>query len=64
MDFDDEDLEIDSKTTNNNNFNEAVGLQESSMPQVRPSTTQRNIVGRQNSGNFYFQNGLLDSLQF
>ena len=64
MDFDDEDLEIDSKTPNNNDYNAVVGMQESSMPLARPSTVQRNVIGRQNSGKFYFKNGNLDALQF
>ena len=64
MDFDDEDLEIDSKTPNNNDYNAVVGMQESSMPLARPSTVQRNVIGRQNSGKFYFKNGILDALQF
>ena len=55
MEFDDEDLEIDSNAPNNNNYNEAVGMQESSVPHVRPVTAQRNNMGRQNSGTSYFQ---------
>ena len=63
MEFDDEDLEINSKTANNNNYNVAVGMQESPMPQARPGTAQRNMVGQQNSGNFYFKKGIKDGLQ-
>ena len=60
MDFDDEDLEISSKTFHdNNNDRESRGIQPSATMQDssifpgRPSTSQRHTFGRQNSGNFY-----------
>ena len=62
MDFDDEDLTIASvPSNNNNNINNAnylesggmaasTPLQGSTMPQRRPSTSQKGVIDRQNSG--------------
>ena len=52
MDFDDEDLEINSRPSNNNNnnYDESNQMQDPTMPTVRPGTAPRNPLGRQNSG--------------
>ena len=53
MDFDDEDLEIDAKTSNNNNnYDDPAPMQDNAMPSTRPGTAPRNPLGRQISGNF------------
>ena len=54
MDFDDEDLEIDAKTSNNNNnnYDDPAPIQDNAMPSTRPGTAPRNPLGRQISGNF------------
>ena len=53
MDFDDEDLEIDTKVSNNNNnYDDPVHMQDNAMPSTRPGTAPRNPLGRQNSGNY------------
>ena len=52
MDFDDEDLEINSKVSNNNNnYDDPTPTQDPTMNSVRPGTAPRNPLGRQNSGN-------------
>ena len=55
MDFDDEYVEIGSKTfADNNNYSKSGVMQ--TPAQDRPTTSRRSSVGRQNSGSSYGTN--------